>query len=57
MKGNGTLRNAILKEMASPKSNYDILKDIDIPEFETQQIEIDIEPMPPLEIVSREQPP
>lgn len=57
MKGNSTLRNAILEELANPKTNYDFLKDIDIPEFETQQIVIDIEPMPPLEIVSREQPP
>ena len=55
MKGNSTLRNAILEELASPKTNYDILKDIDIPEFETQQI--DIEPMPPLEIAISEQPP
>jgi hypothetical protein len=55
MKGNSTLRNAILEELANPKKNYDILKDIDIPQFEIQKI--DIEPMPPLEIVSREQPP
>ena len=42
MKGNCTLGNAILKEMASPRTNYDILNDIDIPEFEIQQLDIDI---------------
>lgn len=55
MKGNSTLRNAILEELATPKTNYDILKDIVIPEFEAQQI--DIEPTPPMEIASSEQPP
>lgn len=47
MKGNCTLGNAILKEMASPRTNYDILNDIDIPEFEIQQL--DIAPAPMLE--------
>lgn len=44
MKGNSTLRNAILKELASPRTNYDILNDIDIPEFEIQQLDIDPTP-------------
>lgn len=38
MKSNSTLLNAILEEMAHPRTNYDILNDIDIPEFEIQQI-------------------
>jgi hypothetical protein len=44
MKSNSTLLNAILEEMAHPRTNYDILNDIDIPEFEIQQI--GVEPMP-----------
>lgn len=44
MKSNSTLLNAILEEMAHPRTNYDILNDIDISEFEIQQI--GVEPMP-----------